>query len=64
MGKENTSETSQTQTLMQNSVVFLKHSYKKQMLGELDSYLSSTVDELQQGWLIILLPGVISSHLK
>lgn len=63
-GKENTSETSQTQTLMQNSVVFLKHSYKKQMLGELDSYLSSTVDELQQGWLIILLPGVISSQLK
>lgn len=64
MGRENTSETSQTQTLTQNSVVFLKHSYKKQMLGELDSYLSSTVDELQQEWLIILLPGVISSHLK
>lgn len=62
MGRENTSET--PQTLIENSVVFLKPSYKKQMLGELDSYPSSTIDELQQAWLLILLPGVISSHLK
>ena len=62
MGRENTPET--PQTLTQNYVVFLKHSYKKQMLGELDPYPNSTIDELQQAWMLIHLPGVISSHLK
>ena len=34
------------------------------MLGELDPYPNSTIDELEQAWMLILLPGVISSHLK